>query len=50
VKDANTLIVAVGAQFTELAVANWIPIVSSEPPLGETTRKHSMKLHPGKPK
>jgi hypothetical protein len=47
-KHADTLIVAVGLQFTEIAVASCFPTGQGEPPLGESTRRHYMKLHPGK--
>jgi hypothetical protein len=47
-KDVNMLIVAIGAQFTEVDAANCFPMGQSERPLGESARRHYMKLHPGK--
>ena len=47
-KDVNTLIVAIGAQFTEMDVANCFPTGQGERTLGESARRHYMKLHPGR--
>ena len=47
-KDVNTLIVAIGAQFTEMDVANCFLTGQGERTLGESARRHYMKLHPGK--
>ena len=47
-KDADILIVAVGAEFTEMNTANCFPTGQSERPLRESARRHYMKLHPGR--
>ena len=47
-KDADILIVVVGAEFTEMDTANCLPTGHSKRPLGERARRHYMKLHPGR--
>jgi hypothetical protein len=47
-KDADILIVAVGAEFTKMNTAICLPTGQSERPLGESARRHYMKLHPGR--
>jgi hypothetical protein len=47
-KDDRILIVAMGSIFTEIPVASCSPTGSSEPPLGQSYRRHYQKLFPGK--
>jgi cell wall-associated NlpC family hydrolase len=47
-KDSDVLVIAMGSIITEMDEANCAPTGSSEPPIGESYRRHYMKRVPGR--